>query len=52
MESQRKGTREKITSKLDLIEVNINSGDVNSLSVSREERKRDASKPLYLIRYE
>jgi hypothetical protein len=52
MESQRKSNREKIPSELDLIDVDMNSGGANSLSVSREERKREASKPLYLMRYE
>lgn len=43
MESQRKSDYE--VPKLD-------SNDANSLSVSLEERKREASKPLYLMRYE
>lgn len=35
------------------LHANVNSGSVNSLrSISREERKKEAGKPLYLIRYE
>jgi hypothetical protein len=52
MESRSKSNREKIPSKLDSIGVNINSENVSLLSVSQEERKREASKPLYLTRYE
>ncbi|MEM2971929.1 MAG: hypothetical protein QW270_05850 [Candidatus Bathyarchaeia archaeon] len=45
MEFQRKNACEEIPPKLDSV-------DVDPLSVSMEERKREASKPLYLTRYE
>ncbi len=54
MEPELKSHRKDLEDGLDLAKkLNLNIGKVSEcLDASREERKREASRPLYLIRYE